>query len=306
MSQSQVKDTLAVAFIKINREVNALKKIDPNSALALINDCLDVIRNTVVEKNGVVIKTLMHDNVMCTFSSADVAMSASIAIQEKFKEGQLVRRMKKQGVRIPVKLGFSYGEVLTEDGDVFGHTVNVAARITGDAKTGQILTDKVSVDTLSPELQLSTRLVDHMPAKGISEPIEIYEVIWDEDGHTYMATSVVSTVTSTVKKEVYLLLNYNGQSLTLDNSSEPIELGRSNKADMQINEDNASRFHTQIEHKRGRFIITDQSLNGTYVDVDNEIIHLKKNESYELTGKGRICLGVDFNKTTEIVNFKIL
>jgi hypothetical protein len=64
-----------------------------------------------------------------------------------------------------------------------------------------------------------------------------------------------------------------------------------------VNGDLISRYHSKIEHRRGKFIITDQSTNGTFVRTsEGQDIFLRR-EEFTLFGSGYISLGkkVDLN-----------
>ncbi len=60
---------------------------------------------------------------------------------------------------------------------------------------------------------------------------------------------------------------------------------------MIVNGDLISRHHSKIEHRRGKFIITDQSTNGTFIrTTEGQDIFLRR-EEFTLFGSGYISLG---------------
>ncbi|HSS65807.1 MAG TPA: FHA domain-containing protein, partial [Gammaproteobacteria bacterium] len=99
-----------------------------------------------------------------------------------------------------------------------------------------------------------------------------------------------------------LVLSYNGREMILDQDMPPMILGRGKKADMIINDSMASREHARIECRRGKFILTDMSTNGTYVVSPDGPSYLRR-EDIVLTGEGKIALGRDLGEATEIVDF---
>ena len=100
---------------------------------------------------GILIKTI-GDEIMCTFPDAKSALNAACAMQNAVKNS---REDSKQPLSI--RIGFHYGVVICEADDVFGDTVNVAARVAGIAKTDQIMTTAATYDALPATLQNQTR-----------------------------------------------------------------------------------------------------------------------------------------------------
>ena len=83
-----------------------------------------------------------------------------------------------------VRVGFHSGPVISHAADVFGDTVNVAARVVAHAKPGQILVAKQTVRKLPREVAASMRFVGSTPVKGKKEPVELYELIWERENLT--------------------------------------------------------------------------------------------------------------------------
>jgi hypothetical protein len=63
-------------------------------------------------------------------------------------------------------------------------------------------------------------------------------------------------------------------------------------------------MHARIERRRDKFVLIDQSSNGTYITVDGEPeIHLKREEII-LRGRGRVCFGHAWqNELDEVLTF---
>ena len=123
---------------------------------------------------GRVVKT-MGDGAMCVFETADAALRASRLMLEKNDEQQ---DPGEPGLGIHV--GCHFGPVLESAGDVFGDTVNLAARVAGIAKIGQIITTADTAARLSPELAARARTLYAMPIKGKQDAVVICELLWQE------------------------------------------------------------------------------------------------------------------------------
>ena len=169
------------------------------------------------------------------------------------------------------------------------------------AKGDQIITTESTIALLPPILKASTRFIDHAPIKGKKEVIDIYELIWQEEDVTRMATGMMSEKPT---PEVKLRLRYNNQDMQLSKQKPTCVMGRSKDCDMSINEKLASRQHVRIELRRDKFFIIDQSTNGTHVRIDNGEDAFLRREEMPLNGDGQISLGKSFNEgPTEVVKF---
>ena len=253
--------TLSIVFADISGSTRLYETLGDAVARELVSECLGLMSEQIDKYSGTVIKTI-GDEIMCTFPSADQAIEASMGMQEGVTE-DLPDRNPNTPSTLTIRVGLHHGSAILEGGDVFGDAVNVAARMAGLAKGGQIITTKETAGLLTPALRSSTRHLDRISVKGKSEEIDIFEVIWQAEDVTRMATGLLKSQSS----EVTLLLDYNGAGRELTQDMDTLILGRGKKADMVINDSMASREHARIECRRGKFILTDMSTNGTYVQT---------------------------------------
>jgi len=258
-------------------------------ANSVISEVIELMQTSVVNNQGTVIKTI-GDEVMCRFSSADNAANAAIQIQEKLELGMV------QGTFVAVRIGFHTGPaILQEDGDIFGDSVNVAARMAGIAKGRQIILSKSTANSLSPELCDKTRDFDKVHLKGKSEEVIISEMVWENAGVTRMMS--IDNLIEQLKQE--LVLHCNGNEYITDTEGSGLQLGRSDDCDVVVGAELASRFHAKIGVKRGNFVLTDQSTNGTYVRTEDGATSYLRRDELVLKGAGVISLGAQANSETE-------
>ena len=239
---------------------------------------------------------------MCTFPEADDSANAATEMQETLEDAN---DMREEGPKIKVRIGMHFGPALLEGGDVFGDAVNVAARMAAQAKGGQIITTKTTIDLLDPITQATSRFVDRAPIKGKKEDIEIYEIIWQESDVTTMATDVGSSAKQ--RDEVSLEVSYQKTSITLNQDKAGLMMGRSKACDLPINEQLASRQHVKIELRRDKFFVIDQSTNGTHIKIDGTDESFLRREEMHITANGQISLGKSFaDNPTEVVSFTLI
>lgn len=288
---------LSIVFADISGSTRLYETLGDAVARELVAECLGVMSEQTTRFSGTVIKTI-GDEIMCTFGSAEQAVEAAMGMQEGVTE-DLPERNPHTPASLTIRVGLHFGPAILEGGDVFGDAVNVAARMAGLAKGGQIITTKDTAEMLPPALRSSTRHLDRLSVKGKSEDIDIFEIIWQAEDVTRMATGLLKGQS----RNASLLISYNGLERSLDQDMEPIILGRGKKADVVINDSMASREHARIECRRGKFILTDMSTNGTYVHTADGPSYLRR-EDLVLSGEGRIAFGRELSEATEFVSFQ--
>ena len=68
-------------------------------------------------------------------------------------------------------------------------------------------------------------------------------------------------------------------------------MGRADDNDLVVKGNLISRIHARIEKRRGRFLLIDQSTNGTFLQTDTGEETFVRRDSTELVGEGIIGLG---------------
>ena len=285
---------LAVLFADVVGSTRLYETFGDDQAKRMIDECLDLLRGVIQQYGGRVIKTI-GDEVMCVLPSADSGCLAATDMHHKIMALPMVAKVKRS-----IRIGFHFGPVIEENNDVFGDTVNLAARMAGLAKGMQIITTGATVASLSPMLKLSTRAIASLAVKGKGDEVEVSEVIWQGGEELTMSTASIAFTA----KPVTLSLQHAGQMLELDYDG--IVLGRDAQCNVVISDRNASRQHARIERRRDKFFLVDQSTNGTFVAFTNEPEVVLRREELMLRGSGRIGFGhsVDL-PDTETVSFSV-
>jgi len=291
---------IGIMFADVAGSTQLFEVLGDDKARAAIAETLELLTNVINGHNGTVIKTI-GDEVMCTFPEPDDSANAATEMQETLEDAN---DMREEGPEIKIRIGTHFGPALLEGGDVFGDAVNVAARMAAQAKGGQIITTKTTIDLLDPVTQASSRFVDHAPIKGKKDVIEIYEIIWQESDVTTMATDVGSSQAQ--QDEVSLEVSYNEKSVIVDHDKSGLMMGRSKACDLPINEQLASRQHVKIELRRDKFFVIDQSTNGTHIKIDGGDESFLRREEMPINANGKISLGKSFKDgPSEIVTFTL-
>lgn len=283
-------------FADIAGSTRLYDTLGDTQAKVLVDECIGIMRNIVGRYAGRVIKTI-GDEVMCVLPDADSGHLAATDMQLKIAALPAVSNVKRA-----IRVGFHFGPVIEEESDVFGDTVNLAARMAGLAKGMQIITTLATVERLSPALRDSTRTIAALSVKGKGDDIEVCEVIWQDGEDLTMATP--STGAPAARTELHL--THVGQELTLDQANASVLLGRDATCQVVLADRKASRVHARMERRQGKFFLVDQSTNGTFVTFAGEAEIALRREEMMLRGQGRITFGHSIAESSdETVDFVV-
>ncbi|MEV7429598.1 adenylate/guanylate cyclase domain-containing protein [Nocardioides sp. NPDC092400] len=132
--------SLAVVFVDIVGYTSRSKGLDEAGLVGWLEGFESVCTDIAVEHGGRVIKNI-GDEVLLV--ADDPLAAAAIALR-------MVERGADPDDPFPeVRAGLAYGAVVSRLGDVFGPTVNIAARLTSLARPGTVLVDRGAHDALS-------------------------------------------------------------------------------------------------------------------------------------------------------------
>jgi len=252
-------------------------------AHAAIAGCLDALRATVNEAGGRVIKTI-GDEVMALFASVDAAAGAAASMH-----GAMAVRPAVNEVQLGVRIGLHAGPVIQRDGDVFGDTVNIAARLVGLAQKEQIITSAETAAQLGGLFRAWTRRLYSISVKGRAGEIELFELVWRADGDR---TAVMSAHAAPAPRpRGPITLRYGGRELVRRRENDAAVLGRDNGCDLAVSSPMASRQHCTIERRSDNWVLRDHSTNGTYVTVEGDSEVLLRRDDLALRKRGWISFG---------------
>ena len=276
---------LAILFADVVGSTRLYELMGDLRARDMVAICIDVMRSATDQHQGTVIKT-MGDEVMSTFPSADEALNAASQMQQQISAHP---QLKVDGQSVAIRVGCHFGPVVLENRDVFGATVHTANRMTSQAKAGQIVTTAATVDKLSPEWRASCRQIDIATIKGQGNEVALYEVLWQSEDVTSMVPAI--SMNSRPVRLLRLRLRANDRDLVIDEQHSSITIGRAEDNDVVIKGNLISRLHARIEISRNKFVLIDQSTNGTFVQTADGEESFVRRDSLQIKGEGTIGLG---------------
>ncbi len=277
---------LAILFSDVVGSTRLFEVLGDVAARDKVQACVDIMRRATEQHGGAVVKT-MGDEILGTFRDCDAAMDAAVEMQAAISGHP---DLEVDGQHISIRIGCHFGPVVQETRDVFGAAVHTANRMTSQAKAGQIIITDAIYNRLAEEWRAIARQVDVAVPRGQHGEVTIYELLWQHGETTSMLPSIASI--SDTQKPFRIRLRYLGSELVLDNRERTYAtLGRGQENDLVIKGNLVSRLHARIEAGKNRFMLVDQSTNGSFVQGQAGDDAFVRRDAIPLKGQGVIGLG---------------
>ena len=132
----------------------------------------ELIDPSVAAHNGRIVKTT-GDGLLAEFASTVDALECASEVQAQMAERSFAVTPEN---RIDFRIGIHQGDIVVEDGDIFGDGVNIAARLEAIAEPGGIcVSGRVQRDAVG-KLDLVFRDLGQQQLKNISRPVRVYAI----------------------------------------------------------------------------------------------------------------------------------
>jgi class 3 adenylate cyclase len=130
----------------------------------------EALRGAIAANGGTAIEgKLLGDGVLATFGAAREAIGCAQTCHAAADAAGLA-----------LHVGMHAGDVIREEGNVFGGAVNIAARVAGEAAAGETLVSQTVRDLARTSAGVSFEDLGDRELKGVSDPVRLYEVRWRE------------------------------------------------------------------------------------------------------------------------------
>jgi class 3 adenylate cyclase len=287
---------LTILFADIADSTRLYDTFGDLKARELIADCLSHLKDLTVANDGTVIKTI-GDEVMCTFPTPNDAAETARQMHEEISFDP---KMAQANIRL--RIGFHHGDVIWEPGDVFGDAVNVASRMVDLAKSDQIITNRDTLGLMKLALKRRARLVDRTRVRGKDDITEIHELIWGKpEQMTMSSTFTEEMIASLTSDKDFLQVRHLHNRVLVDHERPILTMGRGVANHLIVDDLMVSRMHARIELQRNRFMLIDQSTNGTFLKPKGEKTIFLRRDAIRLEGEGVIGLGQKMDEDNPLV-----
>lgn len=286
----------AVLFADLVGSTGLYHELGDREAHEIAARCLAEIIEAVARFEGTLVKTI-GDEVMATFPSATAACGCA---------EEVVGTMRGRGLAgaqpLGVHVGFHYGPVLEENGDVFGDTVNVAAHMVELAERQCILTTGTTAELLEDHIRGRMRQRERAAVKGRPEPVEVFELTTGSETLIRFAEAPQADAGTTI--EPGLSISFGPQRYELRGRHRSVTIGRDESNDLVLSSPSASRFHALIEWRGQGYYLVDRSSNGTVIVSDSGRMRTLRREWLRIHGSGSFGVSGPDERPEEPIRFE--
>lgn len=178
--------TLTIFFCDIKGYTPFTEKSGAIAARALIKRLTDIVMPAISQFHGHLVQTI-GDAVMAYFEDPAQAVRFSIFVQQSL---QTARAKRPVADHVHIRIGMNLGEVIFDQGNLFGDAVNLAARVEPQAQTDGILIAQNLYEAVRHSNEFDCRFAKRATLKGKSESIALYQVVWDKNTvHDYESSA---------------------------------------------------------------------------------------------------------------------
>ncbi len=137
---------------------------DEQKAMQVLRKNRKIHQSIIKKYHGKWLKE-MGDGTLASFKTVSDAVYCAGEIQEASKE-----------INIQLRIGIHQGEVIEENGDIFGDGVNIASRLEPLAESGQILVSGPVHRNIKNKTGISSTFIHEVDLKNVDDPVKVYQI----------------------------------------------------------------------------------------------------------------------------------
>jgi TolB-like protein/class 3 adenylate cyclase len=161
-------DVVGYSRLLRENEPSTIRNLEENKKLIL--SLAGEFEGSVVDAPG--------DNILVEFGSVVNAVKCALKIQQELskKNSKLLENQ-----RVEYRIGINLGDVVVEDGRIYGSGVNIAARLEDLAEPEGIYVSRQAYDHIKEKLKLGYEYLGEYSVKGLSDPVRVYRALTDPE-----------------------------------------------------------------------------------------------------------------------------
>ena len=159
-----------IGYSRLMRDDEEATVRDLAAHRVLISENIEKHHGRVVDSPG--------DNVLAEFASVVDAVKCAVKIQWEVRQANT-------GIpdnrRMAFRIGINLGDVIEQDGRLYGDGVNIAARVEGLAAGGGISISGTVYEHIKDKLSLGYHYLGEQQVKNIPEPVQVYRLLTEPE-----------------------------------------------------------------------------------------------------------------------------
>ena len=181
MTQEGFKRKLTAILSADVKGYSLMMRDDEDSTIRTLTNYRTIMSNLIQKFRGRVVDAT-GDNLLSEFISVGDAVNCAIEIQRELAERNAELPDKR---KMEFRIGVNLGDVVEEEGNIYGDGVNIAARMEGLAESGGICISGTVYDAIENKIELEYEYLGEQQVKNINKPVRTYRVLSYPDAEAH-------------------------------------------------------------------------------------------------------------------------
>ena len=177
MTTQEIKRKLTAILSADVKGYSRLMGEDEKGTVRTLSAYREVMANLIQHHHGRVVDAT-GDNLMAEFASVVDAVESAVEIQKELKTRNADLP---ENRRMEFRIGINLGDVIEEEGRIYGDGVNIAARIESLSEAGGVCISGSAFDFVGKRLPLGYEYLGVHTVKNIEKPVRVYRVMMEPE-----------------------------------------------------------------------------------------------------------------------------